>query len=640
MSLPGRRSLRERIRYRFDNLITRGTGAILLWLAALTFVVVVVAALVLSVFDVSYTSSEKDSWPEDFWQTLLRTIDPGTMASDVGWGRRLLALAVTVFGILVAGTLIGIIATGFEQRVDGLRRGRSPVPERGHVVVLGNSPILGALLLELSAAPRSGRGRTVVALSTREPGDLERELFHVLKEAGVELVTRWGDPTSTSDLDMVGVDRAGAVVVLNEETQGDAGVIRAVLAVGAVCGSYDRMPIVAEIVDPANARTLVNACGSSVHPIVMDQTLSRIAAIGLRQPGMYRVVEDLADFGRCAMYFIAVDDLAGHSFSEAVFWYERCRPIGVVGTDGRFELVPDPDRPFASGEELIVIAHDQTPVRSRIASGPTALAGRRHRLSEEALVTTRLVGWDEFGARLLLELDRFAAPGSWARIVGGDRVRGAEIDLPELSTIEVTVSSATGPDALLGDPDAPEDRRAPGSVVLLGTPGDDDPDEVDAKTLLDLVLLRRSMDDPSFAASTSGARRPRVVVELLDARSVELAQRVGADDLVVSDALASKLLAQIALDPRRRLVLLELYGPTGPSIGLVDASELDLAGERTFRDVARVAYSVGLSAIGWHRRGPAGDVVELNPLEDRPVVLTDHDRVVVVGPTDAGTVTR
>jgi hypothetical protein len=48
---------------------------------------------------------------------MLRVLRPGTMAGDVGWGRRILALAVTLFGLLVAGTLIGVIAAVVEDRL-------------------------------------------------------------------------------------------------------------------------------------------------------------------------------------------------------------------------------------------------------------------------------------------------------------------------------------------------------------------------------------------------------------------------------------------------------------------------------------------------------------------------------------------
>ncbi len=144
--------VRNRIRYRFDNLLSRGTWAALVFLGAVTLAALILSALLLALADVTFAGSEGSSLLEDFWQSMLRAIDPGTMVADVGWGTRLLALLVTVFGILVAGTLIGLIASGVEQRVDEMQRGRSVVVESGHVLILGTSARLPVIVNQLTLA--------------------------------------------------------------------------------------------------------------------------------------------------------------------------------------------------------------------------------------------------------------------------------------------------------------------------------------------------------------------------------------------------------------------------------------------------------------------------------------------------------
>ena len=145
-------NLRHKVRYRFDNLLARGTGAALIWLGVVTIVAVLVSAMLLAVFGVTFSGSASGSWFEDGWQSLLRILDTGTMAGDVGWGRRILALLVTLFGVLVAGTLIGIIAAGVEDRIDAMRRGRSVVIESGHIVILGGSSRIPMIVKQLVLA--------------------------------------------------------------------------------------------------------------------------------------------------------------------------------------------------------------------------------------------------------------------------------------------------------------------------------------------------------------------------------------------------------------------------------------------------------------------------------------------------------
>ena len=116
-----RTTWRQFLRYRFDVLLARGTWAVLLWLGIVTFAVVLTASLLLRRAGVSLAGSEDAGWFEDFWQSLLRTLDTGTMAGDDGWRQRLVALGVTIFGLLVLGTLIGVIATGVEAQIDRMK---------------------------------------------------------------------------------------------------------------------------------------------------------------------------------------------------------------------------------------------------------------------------------------------------------------------------------------------------------------------------------------------------------------------------------------------------------------------------------------------------------------------------------------
>jgi len=57
----------------------------LLFLGAATLATVVVSALVLGLAGVTFGGNESSSFLEDFWQSMLRALDPGTMAGDVGW---------------------------------------------------------------------------------------------------------------------------------------------------------------------------------------------------------------------------------------------------------------------------------------------------------------------------------------------------------------------------------------------------------------------------------------------------------------------------------------------------------------------------------------------------------------------------
>ncbi len=103
---------------------------------------------------------------------------------------------------------------------------------------------------------------------------------------------------------------------------------------------------------------------------------------------------------------------------------------------------------------------------------------------------------------------------------------------------------------------------------------------------------------------------PRVVTEVVDSRMVGLAETAGADDLVVSDRLASLMVAQLSENPTVRAVLEELFAPHGASIELHRADSYVDQGPLEFAVAVAATRSDGAVAIGY--RLGTGEVV-LNP---------------------------
>ncbi len=633
---PYDESWRHRLRYRFDNLLARGMWATLVWLGVVTLLAVLASSLLLDLFGVGLSGSNEAGWLEDFWQSLLRVLDPGTMANDTGWGRRVLALAVTIFGLLVAGTLIGIIAAGVEDRIARMRHGRTAVIESGHLVVLGAADQLAEVVRQVALGASSARPTTVVVLAEGDPAAVDRRLRAAgIDRRAVRVVLRSGDPTVQADLRLIRPGRARGIVVLHDDRDDDATAIRTVLALRAVMGGSANVPTVVEVRDPASADRLVGACGPWVHPLHAPGALARSAAFALRGGGLGPVLAELLQVGGVDLQVQDATAHVGTSFGDLVLAGTSQRPIGVFDSAGRLELHPVDERTIGPGEDLVTVGRATQsmgpPPRGRDREGPSH-RGRGPTQPRQQSATIDLhpqvhdanghgdrvlvVGWNRLGARLLAEHATTARDVVVEVVLADNDGSTAVPHLPDPTPLTVV-----RPTSLSAHLDGRDGLDGIDTVVLLPDADQRDPADADTRTLLDLGVVRRRR----------GARlSPRIVVQVLDVGHVPLVGVPGRDDWVIEPGASARLLVQLVHVPRRRDILRALYDDRGPNIATVTAASLGLAGDVDVRQVVERAHVAGLLALGWWRAAPDGPELVLAPSPDRRVDLAGDDRVVVV----------
>jgi hypothetical protein len=144
--------LGDRLRYAFDNSMSRGATALIGYLGVVCIVLIAFFALLVSLLRIAPAGEENPSFLEALWLSLMRTLDPGTMGGDAGWAFRVTMLGVTLGGIFLVSSLIGVINNGIDEKLDQLRKGRSMVLEKDHTLILGWSPKIFTILSERALA--------------------------------------------------------------------------------------------------------------------------------------------------------------------------------------------------------------------------------------------------------------------------------------------------------------------------------------------------------------------------------------------------------------------------------------------------------------------------------------------------------
>jgi ion channel POLLUX/CASTOR len=629
----GRRkvTLADRLRYRFDNTISKGTVALIGWLFLALMALVVTSTLFVYLSGLAPASGgHRPGFFETLWLDLMRTIDPGNVGGDRGsWPYLLSMLAVTVGGILVFSTLIGVIFAGIDKKLEDLRKGRSFVVERGHTVIYGFSPEVFPVVAELVKANESRRRACIAILAEQDKVEMEDEIrARVGKTGRTRVVCRTGDPINIDDVQIVNPGGARSIIVLPpEEPEADSKVIKTVLALTNNPNRREEpYHIVTRINDPENLGVARMVGRAELRLVAVDDLIARITAQTCRQSGLSVVYTDLLDFGRDEIYFTPEPRLAGMTFGEALTAYERCSVIGLRKDDGRIALNPQDDTEISADDEIILIAEDDSAIHLSEHQAPEidTRAIRKPPSREPGPERTLILGWNDRASTIVAELDHYVHPGSEVTVVTPDgAVPSSRFD--ELKNQKVTSSVGDITDRRILDQ---LEVSSYDHVIVLGHPDEPDPNAADSKTLVTLLHLRE--------ISEGGEHGFSIVSEMLDVRNRELAEVTGADDFIVSDHLASLMMCQVSENRELSKVFEELISSHGSELYLKPVADYVEPGvPLNFYTVLEAARRRGEVAVGYRLGAETGDPatsygVHLNPLKSRRLTFAEHDSLIVL----------
>jgi len=617
-----RPTVQERFRYWFDGVMSRGTIALIGLLGLASLAVIAVVSLVVTIFDL--WPGERKSYDETFWSSLMHALDSGTLGGDDGVGLRAAELVVTVGGIIVVASLISIISSGFDARVEELRKGRSRVLERDHTLILGWSSKIFPIVNEICLANES-RGRTaIVILADGDKVAMEDELrAKVARPGKTRLIVRSGDPMDLAALEVANPHAARSVIILAPEDSDDPDsvVIKTALALtNNPRRKAGRYHIVGEIRQAANMDAARLVGRDEADWVLTDDLISRITVQTSRQSGLSVVYTELLDFGGHEIYFSEQPSLAGRAYLDTQLAFRDSTVIGVLHGDG-VHLNPPADRVYAVGEKLIVIGEDDSTVKLAAPgrSDPAAISPAEPRTAqvERAL----MLGYNKSLHSMLDELDQYVAAGSTVTVV-------AEMTPPDFGVYKnLTVNFVAGDTTNRGVLESLRVHEFE-HIIVLADKDRLEAHRADAKTLITLLHLR----DMAIRLGVDLS----VVSEMLDDRNRELAEVTQADDFIVSDKLISLMLAQISENDRLSDVFQVLFSSAGSEIHLRPAAGYITPGATVdFYTVLAAASRRGETAIGYRLAAHARDKhraygIVVNPDKTKQLTFAPGDQVIVL----------
>lgn len=623
--------LRERIKYTFDNIMSKGTISAILLLLLVSFIIVVFIATSISLMNI-YPEGEKDiNFFEAVWISMTRTLDPGTMGEDSGWAFRALMFLATAYGILMVSTFIGLVSNGILTKIVELRKGRSRVLEKDHILILGWSSKIFTIISELIIANENQKSPIIVILADKDKVEMEDELKEKIpKRKNTRIICRSGDPIDINDLKIGNPHFTKSIILLdNHKKDSDAEIIKVILAL--ISNRKERVTpyhITAEIESKKNLDVAKMVGKEEVELILADEFISRIMVQTSRQSGLSIVYTDLLDFVGDEIYFQEEPKLVGKTFKEALFLFDTSSLIGIQKTDDNIILNPPLDTIIEKGTKVIAISEDDDTV---VLSNKKFFINKNVIQNEDypglAHGKILILGWNRKAKIIIRELASYSSSIPTIMVVAEldnmqDTIAKLNKDFPA-TQIEYQVADTTDREVLenleINDYE---------HLILLSYQDNYKTQQADAKTLITLLHLRNIGEKWGMVLN--------IVSEMLDVKNRDLASVTNADDFIVSDDIISMIISQVSENKYMMQIFEQLFKAEGneiylkPAIGYIEPDK-----EIDFYTVLASAINKNEIAIGYrlieHQRDKSMNYgIFLNPVKSEKFSLSSIDFVIVL----------
>lgn len=614
-----KKSFSKITRYYFDNAITKSSNFVI-FLVLIAFVL----GLLMTFFQLNVEGGVEGNFFDKWWDSVTKILKLG---KGKDWYGRVMSFMFWAFSIAISGTIIGFLSSKIREVVAKLKKGKSSVIVKNHTVILGWSTNIFSILKELSYANESVGKGVVVILSALDNEKMQDELKNIAKDTKhLTIVTRYGNPANTSELEIANPQEAKSIIILNNGGTNDPQVITTILALGSILENKN-IPVIASIKNASYAEVMADLNQIHVIPVLGEEIISNVTAQACRQPGLGEVFLDLLDFSGDEIYAKSISSLNGKTYQEALISFEKSSVIGIE-RDNKVQLIPPSDTIIKTEDKLVFVSEDDDTIYYKQAD-ISKFSGIQQQAfnSENKARNVLFIGWSKTGQVISESLIPNLSTSSKITIA----YQTSYITVDELpskdyysdvnfSTIEIKNEFASISKLL--------DEGNFQDVIILGYSEKLSTEEADTTTLIYMLhldkYLSKHQDNPF-----------RVVAQLLDSSKAKLAQFTKTDELIVSDNLAGLLMAQLSENPNLHSVFNNLFDDKKANINIYPIEKyIEIGKTTTYEEIVYRAGLLNESSLGIRRNG-AEFVKEsgglyMNPSKNMEITAHSKDFLIVI----------
>ncbi|TGL60570.1 CASTOR/POLLUX-related putative ion channel [Leptospira sarikeiensis] len=638
----------KRIRYHFDNFMSRGGGSVFAALMTLFLGAFFILSFIRIVGGIIFPDESIKGSGEFLWRVFLQISDAGAVAEDgeSNWFNKIIGILSVFSGLVLFSSLVAFITNQFDQKIQELRKGKSEVLESDHTLILGFGIRTIEILKELIEANSSESGKAVVILADLDKEEMDDSLSESLPDTKTtKIITRSGLPSHLHSLKKVNASKAGSIIILNpagsetseeEKSIGDAKVLKSIMALVALNGESSLPPVVVELHALEN-RNIASELSESVQVMDERSILSKLLVQTSRTSGLAIVYSNLVGFEGNEIYFYkSKTGWKGLNFSEISFRFKESIPLGFRKRNGEIILNPHPNYFPEQEEYAIILSEDDSKIK--FEEKPVAFSDYD---SHSATTLSKpidkqlIIGWNSKSRMIVDEYAKFSSPDSMIDLLIGeanDEIKSAMGKLrSKYPHIRLRSFIANLSQEGILEKISPEQYD---SVIFLAEERENI-EEVDARTISLLLRFRQYFKKRS--ADRGKKIETQLITEIMNSENTELVLETGVKDFLISNQFVSKMMAQVSQEPDVMRVYESLFHPDGSEIYLKPAFLYfdKLPQTINFADCMQAAFQrketcFGIRVSSEETDESKGYGVYLIPDKSKTFTLTESDSLIVL----------
>lgn len=333
-----------KIKYKIDNLVLRKTWIIMFLLIFITVIIVLIVSIIANL-----NIEEK----LDSIATLINAWFPYASeeieenSTSVLNNVFIVKMIASIVGLFLTSVLIGTITEGIGIWLGEIRKGKSRVIEKKHIVVLGYDFENHKLIKELIYSFEENK--TILIVDEHSVDEIEDNLHNNIDiPKNVKIVIRTMRPWDVNELKKCNLEGSAVIIItpLN-----DICTIKAVFAVKKI---IDHTTLTnTHVVCAINDESLyINFSDKNYVMVKANELLSKLIAMSNKQTGLPTALLSIFSFKGSEFYLQANSSLIGKSFIYLINNMIDGVPVGI-NRNNNIILLPNLDEEIKSGDEIL-----------------------------------------------------------------------------------------------------------------------------------------------------------------------------------------------------------------------------------------------------------------------------------------------